>query len=103
MPQKMQTSFANPGCYARSLGRCSQQISREHYVSDKVLRVVSLGEPSVLVSNLHFQQPNMPERKGIRSLVAKVLCSKHNSDLSPFDVAGFSLISGMDQMDRAAG
>jgi hypothetical protein len=45
----------------------------------------------------------MQEKKGIGSLVAKVLCSKHNSDLSPFDVAGISLVSGMDQIDRAAG
>ncbi|MGA2033856.1 MAG: hypothetical protein ABSG68_16540 [Thermoguttaceae bacterium] len=103
MPQQPDAAFAHPDCYARELGGCSRQISKEHYVSDAILRQVSLGEPSVLVRNLHFQEPSTQERKGISSLVAKVLCSKHNSHLSPFDVAGFSLVSGMDEINRTVG
>jgi hypothetical protein len=72
-------------------------------VSDKVLRVISIGEPAVLVRNLSFQEPDVQEKMGIGSLAAKVLCSKHNSQLSAFDVAGFSLVSGMDRIDCAAG
>ncbi len=96
-------TFAHPDCYASQLGGCSTQISKEHYVSDAILRLVSLGEPSVLVRNLKFQSPETVEPKGISNLVAKVLCSKHNSDLSRFDSAGQSLFAGMDQIDSTAG
>jgi hypothetical protein len=67
------------------------------------LRGVSLGEPTVLVQNLSFQQPDTLEGKGISGLVAKVLCEKHNSALSGFDGAGSTLFAGMDGIDSAAG
>lgn len=96
-------TFAHPECYAGQLGDCSTQISKEHYVSDAILRLVSLGESSVLVRNLKFQPPETLEPRGISNLVAKILCRNHNSSLSRFDSAGESLFSGMDQIDSAAG
>jgi hypothetical protein len=95
--------FGHPQCYARELGDCSTGISKEHYVPAVVLRGVSLGEPTVLVQNLSFQQPGMLEGRGISSLAAKVLCEKHNAALSVFDNAGSTLFAGMDRMDSAAG
>ncbi len=95
--------FGHPQCYARELGDCSTAISKEHYVSAVVLRGVSLGEPTVLVQNLSFQQPGTLEERGISSLAAKVLCEKHNAALSVFDGAGNALFVGMDRMDSAAG
>src|SRR5262249_46589640 len=95
--------FRHPACYARELGDCSTAISKEHYVSAVVLRGVSLGEPTVLVQNLSFQQPGTVESKGISGLVAKVLCEKHNSALSGFDGAGNTLFAGMDGIDSAVG
>ncbi len=95
--------FGHPQCYARELGDCSTGIVKEHYVSAVVLRGVSLGEPTVLVQNLSFQHPGTLEGRGIRSLVAKVLCEKHNAALSAFDGAGHALFGGMDRMDSAAG
>src|SRR4051812_18357116 len=95
--------LGHPQCYAREMGDCSTGISKEHYVSAVVLRGVSLGEPTVLVQNLSFQQPGTLEGRGISSLVAKVLCEKHNSALSIFDGAGSTLFSGMDRIDSAAG
>lgn len=103
MAHQTTNSFAHSHCYAAELGGCSTQISREHYVSDSILRLVSLGQPSVLVRNLKFQTPETLEPKGINNLVAKVLCSKHNSELSRFDDAGKSLFDGIDQIDSAAG
>ena len=103
MTNHSSSSFAHPDCYASPLRGCSSQISKEHYVSDAILRLVSLGEPSVLVRNLTFQSPGTLEPLGINSLVAKVLCSKHNSDLSQFDHAGQSLFAGMEQIDSRAG
>jgi len=103
MVNQPNNTYAHPSCYAAELSDCSTQISKEHYVSDSILRLVSLGEPSVLVRNLRFQSPETLEPKGISNLVAKVLCSNHNSDLSRFDCAGQSLFDGMDQIDSAAG
>jgi hypothetical protein len=97
------TAFSHPNCYAGQLGDCSPQISKEHYVSDGVLRAVAQGNSEVLVRNLAFQRGGTLEAKEINSLVAKVLCEKHNSELSSFDVAGLSLFSAMDQIDSAAG
>jgi hypothetical protein len=64
---------------------------------------VSQGESSVLVRNLTFQEQGILEPKGIGNLVAKVLCETHNRMLSPYDDSGKALLSGMDQIDRAAG
>lgn len=96
-------TFAHPDCYAAQLGSCSKRISKEHYVSDAILRLVSKGERSVLVRNLAFQSSEALEPIGIPNLVAKVLCTKHNSDLSRFDIAGLDLFAGMDLIDSAAG
>lgn len=103
MEYRINKSFAHPDCYAGELGGCSKIISREHYVSAAILRIVSLGESSVLVRNLSFQSTETLESKGIDNLVAKVLCSKHNNELSRFDCAGLALFDGMDQIDSAAG
>ena len=94
---------ANPKCYAAQLGGCSAQISNEHYISDAILRLVSEDKRSVLVRNLTFQRRNILEPKGISSLVAKVLCVNHNSELSRFDIAGLEMFDAMDQIDSAAG
>jgi len=102
MPNTM-CAFSHPDCYARDLGDCSQKLSREHYVSDAILQIVSLGKPSVLVRNLTFQQTDTQQEIGIGSLVAKVLCDKHNSTQSNFDAAGLALVSGMNRIDSAAG
>jgi len=103
MEDRNKSKYAHPDCYAAELEECSTQISKEHYVSNTVLRLISLGEPCVLVRNLRFQSPETLEPIGISNLVAKVLCSKHNSDLSRFDCAGQSVFDGMDQIDSAAG
>ena len=103
MSQKPKSTFGHPDCYAKELGGCSHQISGEHYVSQAILRLVSKGEPSVLVRNLTFQKQASLEPKGIGKLVAKVLCDTHNRILSPYDDSGRALFSGMDQIDSGVG
>ena len=36
-PKGPRTGHSHPGCYARALADCSDKISREHYVSEKLL------------------------------------------------------------------
>ena len=63
--------YANPKCYARTLGQCSKGLSREHYVTKKLLEQLSGPyRPSnlVKVSNLGFQVPGEEGTYGVSSL-----------------------------------
>jgi hypothetical protein len=71
-------------CYARVLDGCSSKISGEHPQSDGVLREVESAEGGVYVSG-HKWLKGEKRRIGINSLVGKVLCTNHNSLLSPLD------------------
>lgn len=66
-------------CWAASLGNCADGISREHYVSEAFF-----SGPSVAVRGLPWCK-DQTKVVGIGSATAKVLCKKHNSDLSPLD------------------
>jgi hypothetical protein len=66
-------------CWAASLGNCAGGTSGEHYVSDGVL-----DSESVTVIGLPWCR-DVPKTIGLKSAVAHILCSKHNSDLSQFD------------------
>ena len=69
-------------CWAKSLGNCSDKISREHLVSEYLF----------LDDEMNVQGfPWCKEKSvkvGLASLTAKILCRQHNSDLSDVDTAG---------------
>lgn len=88
---------SHPKCYAQKLGGCSQQLSGEHYVSDKVLRAVSLANNRVRVSGLKFL-PSGEQEIGISSLTGNILCKTHNSALSDFDTAGRDFFNAMERI-----
>jgi hypothetical protein len=102
------TGYSNPECYAQSLGDCRGQVTREHVVSEGVLKLVygRAGEinKQVLVRGLSFQPPDVVEERGISRLVAKMLCEGHNHYLSRrFDPAGQAMFRAMDALNDAAG
>ncbi|MBQ1044407.1 MULTISPECIES: hypothetical protein [unclassified Micromonospora] len=76
------SSYRHPRCWASSLGDCHTKISLEHYVSNAVLGVLKAetlrgaaytgGKSGIAIQRANFG--------------AKVLCHRHNSDLSPLDV-----------------
>lgn len=70
-------------CWARTLSGCSDKLSREHLLSRAVF------PEGVTVRGL----PWCPEPKavGANALVARCLCTKHNSELSPLDRAARDL------------
>jgi hypothetical protein len=72
-------SLSRMNCWAASLGDCAGGTSGEHYVSDGVL-----DSESVTAIGLPWCRDE-PKTIGLKSAVAHILCSKHNSDLSPFD------------------
>ena len=78
----------NHKCFAGDLGGCSCKISAEHYVSDALLK--KIGETNS-VSGLAWLPENEERCIGNSSLTSKILCERHNRDLSVLDseAAGF--------------
>lgn len=66
-------------CWASVLGNCAGGFSREHYVSEGVFD----GQP-ITVYGLEWCRDE-PRTISLKSAVAKILCGRHNSDLSDFD------------------
>jgi hypothetical protein len=78
-------------CWAACLGNCSDKISREHVVS----KALFLGDQ---VAVHGFSWCPEPKTIGLANLTAKILCTKHNSDLSELDSAAGSAFSAMREM-----
>jgi hypothetical protein len=94
-PPGMATGFSHKSCYLRDTRDCSQDISREHYISRSVLE--QLGE-LLRVSGVPWLEPGETFDTLAGSLTAKILCKRHNEALSPLDdEAGrfFSILTGM--------
>jgi hypothetical protein len=76
------TGFSHPGCYLKDSRDCSEQISREHYISKSVLN--QMGDP-LRVRGVPWLRPDETLETSIGSLTAKILCKRHNEALSPLD------------------
>jgi len=79
-------------CYLRAEGTCSDKISREHLVSESVLKV--LAEKEVEITGLPFLKGEK-KRLGFGALTTNKLCRAHNSALSPLDSAGAFFFSAV--------
>jgi hypothetical protein len=97
---KPQTGFGHPNCYAQALNDCSTTISGEHWVSETILESVEHGRGrksrGVRTRNLAFQQRDVRQMFGIGSLKANILCTNHNSRLSPLDCCGKAMFDAME-------
>jgi hypothetical protein len=69
-------------CWAPCLGNCSNKQSREHLVTQSLF----LGD-SIKVQGFPWCKTK-PVEIGLASATAKILCQKHNNDLSVIDSAG---------------
>jgi len=68
-------------CWAEPIGGCSDKMSREHLISAAVF-------PGKMIMVQGFPWcKDTPKEIGLASLTSKILCDKHNSDLSPLDAA----------------
>jgi hypothetical protein len=92
-------------CYARALGGCSEQISREHYFSEGVLKCIGGPmEGNAKVYGWNLAHPKLPlnEPLEIGKLSAGILCEKHNNDLHTFDDAGKVMCEAAESLHAAA-
>jgi hypothetical protein len=89
-PAGKRTDYSHPKCYARALEDCDQQITREHYISRKLLERFEDFEADGFAW--------LPEKKSLTAtaLQSKVLCKRHNEALSPLD----DNITNLDDMMR---
>jgi hypothetical protein len=72
-------------CWASVLNDCGEGKSREHYISDGIF-----DSQTVTAFGLPWCR-DKPVTIGMRSAVAKILCGKHNSDLSTYDAEAAKL------------
>jgi hypothetical protein len=76
-------SERNPSrCWAHALGGCSEKISREHLISAAIFPDTDFVD----VSGFPWCQGKI-KTVGLASVTSKILCSTHNSLLSPVDSA----------------
>jgi hypothetical protein len=78
------THFVVGGCYAKGLGNCQGKLTGEHYISKTLLKEI---DQTIKLRGASFKIKN-DEPIPIDRLKSKVLCKRHNSILSGFDIAG---------------
>jgi hypothetical protein len=96
-PPGAKTGHSNPNCYLRAAGDCSDDISREHYISRDVL--AELG-PTITIHGLPWLAPDERRVVGIESLTAKILCRRHNSALAPLDAEAGRFFRALREIDE---
>lgn len=82
-----QSSNANFKCWAAPQGGCDQKLSREHTVSEGLF-----PDGVVHVSGFDWCKGET-KSIGVSGLARKILCGKHNSDLSPADKEAIKAIN----------
>lgn len=78
------------GCYLAFTNNCGGRLSLEHYVSHEILKSMSPDGMST-VSGFRWLPEDQFTRVPSALLASKVLCSRHNSALSPLDTAAANL------------
>ena len=89
----------NDECYLGHLGVCSPKLSREHLVSDAVLKVIQ--KERLTVEGFPWLPPGETHPIGAGSLVAKCLCKPHNSALSALDTTAGKFFAAIEACDLA--
>jgi hypothetical protein len=79
-------------CYLRGTRNCSARISREHYISRSVLEQLGV---TIAVSGMPWQRDGEIFSTSIASLIAKILCERHNHALSPLDTEAGKFFSNL--------
>jgi len=73
---------------------CSHTISSEHFISENVLSI--LNPKSVRISGAAWMPPRQSLDLPLTGLQANILCTRHNSALSPLDTMAGKLFRAVD-------
>ena len=91
------TGVSKSKCYASPLNNCCKKLSREHFISEILLKHLNL-ENKLTVSGL----PWTGSEKVIvppSSLASNILCERHNNTLSVLDAIALRLFNSLDESD----
>jgi hypothetical protein len=83
-PPAPTSGYRHDKCYAKEFADCSSKISGEHWISDGVLRILARFGP-LNVGGLPWQPPGTTKEMSVDCLRSNMLCTRHNSGLSPLD------------------
>ena len=98
-PPGESTGAQHQECYMNSSANCSKKLSREHYISKSILSQFD----RLMISGFPWQDAHEDTKYGANALTSKVLCSRHNSSLSPLDnLAGHAFQQITDAMTMSA-
>jgi hypothetical protein len=98
-PAGPKTGIRNDACYAAALADCWADISREHCVSHKLLKQLSV-DGKVRVDGFPWQDSGTVGKVAAPSLTGKILYRRHNLALSPLDTVALRLFERIDQFHR---
>jgi len=97
--QTHKSGYSHPKCYLGHTKGCSAAISGEHTISESVLDKVETESRTVDVVGLAWLPKGKFSSIGKSSLVSNILCTKHNSDLSPLDGVASAFIDAIGTID----
>lgn len=83
-------------CYAHRLGNCSGGSSREHYISDGLLK--SIGS-TLEISGLSWLQ-GKTKKLPSSALTSKILCKHHNNMLAELDSEAIKFFNTLLRFDK---
>jgi hypothetical protein len=93
IPPTPVTGHAKAGCYMNWTRNCCHTMSREHFVSESVLKLI--GEKYVTVGGAPWLPHGMTKSLPINALAANILCERHNGAMSPLDTAAVNFFAAI--------
>lgn len=94
-----ETTIVNPSCYLSRMSNCSAAISREHIISRNILEKIT-NDTLRFDNAAHFFGGKNQVEIGMDSFVSKVLCTIHNSALSPLDKAAGAAFQRIEELTK---
>ena len=98
--EKRKSGHSHKKCYLGFTKGCSDKISGEHYISRSLLNLIEKHNKTIDVSGLSWLPKGHIKSIGKSSLEANILCTYHNSKLSPFDTEIEKFVSAIFSIDK---
>lgn len=94
------SGYAHPRCYARGDNNCSTKISKEHFISEVLLRRIELND-ATKIAGLSWQRAERFDLIPTSGLASNILCERHNSILSGLDETIGLFVEAIKSIDRS--
>ncbi len=98
-PPPPKTGLSNPRCYASQLADCSQRLSKEHFISHGILKLLS-HDGLVTIDGFNWQEEKNTQELPTPRLASRILCKRHNEALSALDATALRFFQNLDKAIR---